>query len=136
MTSKVITTRTRNIRKDVVTEPLDEITAEVEDGISHLTISGQDDLKPALKRSRKAQRIVIIQASLIYSGTKLVLISRTPKIMIQFGDVFSYPIARICDFGCAMRQLGTVTIKSANHQMISILQKPPAYTRSGRLCAV
>jgi hypothetical protein len=51
MTSKVITTRTRNIRKDVATKPFDEIIVEVEDGISHLTMFGQDDLKPAPKRS-------------------------------------------------------------------------------------
>jgi hypothetical protein len=60
MTSKVITTRTRNIRKDVATKPLNEIIVEVEDGISHLTMFGQDDLKPAPKRSRKAQIVVII----------------------------------------------------------------------------
>ena len=61
MISKVITTRTMNIRKDVATKPFDEIIAEVEDGIPHLTMFGQDDLKPAPKRSRKAQRVVIIQ---------------------------------------------------------------------------
>jgi hypothetical protein len=54
MTSKVITTRTRNIRKDVTTKSFDEIMAEFEDGISHLTLFGQDDLKPAPKPFTKS----------------------------------------------------------------------------------
>lgn len=110
MTSKIITTRTKNIRKDISTRPFDEIIAEVEDGIFHLTMFGQNDLKPAPKRSRKAQRVVIIQASWRYPGPKLVLISRRPKIIFQFGYVFNYPIARLGDFGCAMRQFETETI--------------------------
>jgi hypothetical protein len=54
MTSKVITTRTRNVRKDVVNKSFDEVIAEVEDGISHLTLFGQDDLDFARKPTTKS----------------------------------------------------------------------------------
>jgi hypothetical protein len=54
MTSKVITTRTRNVRKDIVNKSFDEVIAEVEDGISHLTLFGQDDLDFARKPTTKS----------------------------------------------------------------------------------
>ncbi|KAH8631363.1 hypothetical protein IG631_13046 [Alternaria alternata] len=143
MTSKVITTRIRNVRNDVATKPFDEIIAEVEDGISHLTMFGQDDLKPAPKRSRKAQRVVIIQAGLRYSARKLVLISRTPKIIVQFGNVFNYPIARMGDFGCAMPQLETETIAHENYHCSSshrlrlwTLYTPSLPLKSGLACLI